>query len=278
MKLYLKKNGIRILALVVVAAVAVLIGVNMSGGTGLFKNAAGALRLPLQSAVTSIANYLEGVYGYLYEYDSLKAERDDLELRLAEAEEKVRQANEALEENERLRDLLDLRDRHTDFVFESARIVSWNASNWASDFTISKGSDNGVEMGNPVVTETGALVGQVIELGDTWATVRTVIDVDMNVGALVGEAGNAAMIVGDFTLMHEGKVKLTHLTEGTQLLIGDPIYTSGKGGIFPQGLLIGHIYTVNTEGGQTQYAVIDPDCDLGSVAQVFVIKEFDIVE
>jgi rod shape-determining protein MreC len=61
-----------------------------------------------------------------------------------------------------------------------------NPSNWASTFTISKGSDSGIELGDCVVTEYEALVGQIIELGDTWATVRTVIDVDMDVGALVG--------------------------------------------------------------------------------------------
>ena len=164
-------------------------------------------------------------------------------------------------------------------MFESAKIVSWNASNWASSFTISKGESSGIEVGDPVVTEYGALVGQIIELGDSWATVRTIIDVDMNVGALVGEVGSSAMLVGDFSLMQQGMTKLAHLTEGALLLAGDTVLTSGKGGRFPQGLVAGTILEVKTEaGGQTPYGVVEPACDLDSLSQIFVIKEFSISE
>ncbi|HHU21937.1 MAG TPA: rod shape-determining protein MreC, partial [Clostridiales bacterium] len=196
-----------------------------------------------------------------------------------QAQEEARLGAEAREENERLRELLNLRERHSDFVFESAKIISWNASNWASTFTISKGESSGIELGDPVVTEYGALVGQVIEIGDSWAVVRTVIDIDMKVGVLVGETGNAAMLMGEFSLMQDGKVKLAHLTEGTLLLPDDIVLTSGKGGRFPQGLIAGTILEVQTEaGGQTPYAVVEPACDLDSLSQVFVIKEFDIQE
>ena len=50
-------------------------------------------------------------------------------------------------------------------------MVSWNASNWSSSFTISKGSDNGLEVGDSVITEYGVLVGTISELGSNWATV-----------------------------------------------------------------------------------------------------------
>ena len=55
--------------------------------------------------------------------------------------------------------------------------------------------------------------------------------------------------------------------------------TSGKGGAFPAGLFIGTVTSVMTEaGGQTTYGVVEPACDLGSLSQVFVIKDFEIVE
>ena len=60
--------------------------------------------------------------------------------------------------------------------------MSYGASNWSSTLTLSKGSDSGIAVGDCVMNESGALVGQVIETGSTWATVRTVIDVDMSVG------------------------------------------------------------------------------------------------
>jgi len=279
-KAFLKKHGVRLLAVVIV--VALIFGVAahlLSGRGGVVSSTVNSLASPVRSAATSLAGWLENIYGYLYSYDQLKSENEQLRLELEQAREELRDAAEANEENERLRELLNLADRHSDFVFETAKITSWSSSNWASSFTLSKGSASGIELGDCVVTESGALVGQIAELGEDWATVRTVIDIDTSVGALVGEAGNAAMAIGDFTLMQDGYLKLTYLTEGTQLLIGDAILTSGHGTSFPQGLLIGYISDVRNEaGGQTPYAVIEPACDLDSLVQVFVITDFNIAE
>lgn len=277
---FLRKKGVKLAIAVVLVALVAVIGAHLGGGeAGFFSNIAEGVGAPVRKAATSMAEWLESIYGYIYKYDQLVEENESLRAQLAEAQEQARLGQEAIEENENLRELLNFAQKNSDFEFESVKIVSWSASNWASTFTISKGSDVGLEVGDCVVTEYGALVGQIIELGANWANVRTVIDIDMSVGALVGEAGNAAMVVGDYALMQEGKAKLTYLTEGALPLDGDVVLTSGKGGIFPQGLVIGTIYSVNTEaGGQTPYAVIEPACDLGSLSQVFVVKSFSITE
>lgn len=277
---FLRKKGVKLAIAVVLVALVAVIGAHLGGGeAGFFSNIAEGVGASVRKAATSMAEWLESIYGYIYKYDQLVEENESLRAQLAEAQEQARLGQEAIEENENLRELLNFAQKNSDFEFESVKIVSWSASNWASTFTISKGSDAGLEVGDCVVTEYGALVGQIIELGTNWANVRTVIDIDMSVGALVGEAGNAAMVVGDYALMQEGKAKLTYLTEGALPLDGDVVLTSGKGGIFPQGLVIGTIYSVNTEaGGQTPYAVIEPACDLGSLSQVFVVKSFSITE
>lgn len=277
---FLKTKGLRLLAIVlaVVILVAVVSGVR-GGNAGFFSNAAATVTRPLRQAATAVTGWLEDVYSYLYRYNQLEAENEALQAQVAELQSQLRDAEEAIEENNRLRALLEFEERHSDFVLESTRIVDWTASNWTRSFTISKGEDTGIALGDCVITEAGVLVGQVTELGSNWATVRTVIDVDANVGALVGEAGNAAMLVGDFTLMQSGRAKLTYLTEGTQLLEGDSVLTSGKGGVFPQGLLVGIIVEVHTEaGGQSPYGVVEPACDLDQLSQVFVIKDFNVVE
>lgn len=280
MKDFLKTKGLKLGLILVAVVLVVSIGANLLGGhASFFSNLSGAITQPLRSAAMSAADWLEGIYGYLYEYDQLVTENESLRTQLAEAQEEARLAGDAIEENARLRELLNLQERHSDFVFESAKIVEWSSSNWASTFTISKGETSGIELGDSVVTEYGALVGQVVELGNSWATVRTVIDVDMDMGALVGDNGNAAMAVGEFSLMQEGLIKLTYLTEGLQLFEGDEVLTSGMGGKFPQGLMIGTVKEVLTEaGGQTPYGVVEPACDLDTLSQVFIIKDFEIVE
>lgn len=280
MKEFLKKKGIRLAAAVIVVALIVVFAARgLNGRAGVVSNAVGAAAEPVQKAAGAVADWLEGIYGYLYKYDQLKAENESLRAQLAEAEEKAHAGTEALEENARLRNLLGYLEKHSDFVTESAKVVSRSSSNWNSLFTISKGESSGIEVGDAVITEYGALVGQVVELGKTWATVSTVIDVDTSLGALVGSDGSAAMVIGNYALMQKGCVQLTYLAEGAQMFIGDTVTTSGAGGLFPQGVTVGTVTSVQTEaGGQTEYGIVTPACDIGTVSQIFVIKEFNVSE
>ena len=280
LKQYVSKYGVR-LAIVVVIAVLIALSVSsvLGGRAGLLKNADGALKAPVQKAATALLDWVEGIYGYLYEYDRLVEENNALRAENAELRDANRNYSELQAENERLRELFDWSEKHTDFVLESAKIVAWDASNYTSAFTISKGSKSDIALGDCVVTEYGALVGQVIELGSDWATVRTIIDVDMDVGALVGSSNYAGVITGEFSLMKQGLTRVTYLTSGAQIFQKDEVLTSGKGGSFPAGLLIGEVSTVMTEsGGQVTYGIVNPACDVSRLSQVFIIKDFTITE
>ena len=280
MKEYLKKNGIRLgVVILAVVLVALLAGRVLGGRADFLTNAIVTVREPIRQAASSVADWLDGIYGYLFEYEQLKAENESLKIQLAEAKEEARAGKDALDENERFRNLLGFAEKHSDYVFESARIVSWSASNWGSSFTVNKGEKNGIEVGDCVVNEYGALVGQISELGESSATVRTLIDVDTSIGALVGADGSAAMLMGDYTLMRQGQVKVTWLTEGAQLFLEDDVLTSGSGGLIPQGIVIGSVASIQSEaGGQTEYGIITPAVDLDTLVQVYIIKEFDVVE
>ncbi|MGE4353979.1 MAG: rod shape-determining protein MreC [Oscillospiraceae bacterium] len=279
-KKFMRKYGPRLGAMIFAVVFIVSVSAHfLNGKAGFVSDTAGVIKAPVQNAVSTVVEWFESLYGYIYDYDKLVAENESLRAQLADAQEEARLGSEAREENENLRELLNLSQKHSDFVFESARIVNWNSSNWSSSFTISKGESSGLEVGQPVVTEAGELVGQISELGETWANVKTIIDVDTHVGVLVGESGNAAMAIGDFALMQKGFAKITYLTEGSVLLEGDIVMTSGQGGAFPQGLVVGYIDSVLTEaGGQMPYGVLRPSCDLGSLSQIFIIKEFNVVE
>jgi len=279
-KEYLRKNGIRIGIIVFAAAMIIGLGAAARGGQiSALQNVTGMLSAPLQKVLSSAVNWLDGVYGQLYEYDELIAENESLRSQLADAQQSARDGIEASEENKRLRELLRLSEKHTDYEMESCKVVLWSSSNWASSFTISKGSNFGIELGDPVVTEYGAVVGQVTELGETWGTVSTLIDVDMSVGAFVGATGSSGMVVGEYSLMKDKSAKLTFLADGAQIFVGEEVLTSGEGGAFPAGLVIGTITNVQTEaGGQIEYGIVDPQCDLDSLVQVFIIKSFEVVE
>ena len=281
MKHYLKQHGVRLAILVVAAALIVgLAGrAKENGRAGALAGVSNSLRIPIQGAVGSVVDWMQGIYGYIYQYDKLVAENETLRRQLAEAQQQVRESAEAAEENVRLRTLLGYLEKNTTFVTESAMITAWDASNWTSAFTISKGSNNGIELGDCVITESGMLVGQIAQLGTNWATVRSIIDVNMDAGVLVGDASIAAMLVGDYALMQEGMCKLSYFTEDVTLFTGDAVVTSGRGGAFPSGITVGTVTELRTEaGGQSYYAVVDPAVDLSLLSQVFIIKDFEVIE
>ena len=160
MKEYLRKNGIKVG--IIVIAVVLLIGVGAAargGQISFLQNVTGFVEAPLKRVLSSTVNVLDGIYGYIFEYDSLIAENESLRAQLAEAQESARNGMAASEENTRLRKLLELREQHTDYVLESSKVVLWSSSNWSSAFTISKGASSGIALGAPVITEYGAVVG-----------------------------------------------------------------------------------------------------------------------
>jgi len=203
----------------------------------------------------------------------------ELEKKVAELEGELREGQEAIQENARLRELLGLQAKRQDLTFESAKVTARSADNWRSTLTLSKGEEAGLQPGNCVITSTGVLVGVVSKVGSHTATVSTVIDTSMEMGGIITRTNSAGVLEGDFSLMKEGRLKLSYLPDGAQLVAGDEVLTSGKGDVYPSGLVVGQVEGVFSDAsGMNRYAVVAPEVELDSLVEVFVIKDFDIVE
>ena len=275
-----RRKGIWILiAAVVLAAATFAVSLLLGGRANPISAALGVITTPVRSGLSSLAGWMEDRYNYSFRYDELAAENEALKQRIAELEEAARTGQDAIEENERLRDLLGLRARRTDLTLEDAKVTARGASNWTSTLTLSKGTNYGINPGNCVVDQYGNLVGIVSETAYNWSTVITVVDTDLEMGALVARTDSPAILEGDFSLMGQGKLKLTYLPENTQFLSGDQVLTSGMGGVYPSGLVVGTMDEILADPtGMGRYAVITPAADLDDLRQVFVITDFDIVE
>ena len=280
MKDFLRQNGI--LLLVIALLLSILIGVLsvvMGGQADPLSNLTNTIVSPLRGGVTAAADWVEGVYTYIFHYGELEQELNGLRVRVGELEEQVREGEEASRENEQLRELLNLQARRRDFVFEGARVTARSTSNWESTLTLSKGSSSGIQAGDCVVTEMGVLVGVVSKTGLNWSTVSTIINTDTQMGGIVNRTYSAGVLEGDFSLMNQDRLKLNYLPEGAQLVSGDEVLTSGRGEVFPSGLVVGQVEGVFTDpSGQTRYAVVEPSVTLDELIEVFVIQDFEIVE
>ena len=280
MKDFFRNNGLLILIAAALLAALTAVGSYLfQGAPNPLENVLGVVTTPIRDGISALAGWAEGIYNYSFHYEELQAENERLRAELAQLQETARDAEAAVKENERLRELLGLREQRRELTFESATITARSTSNWASTMTLSKGSAQGVAAGDCVVDAAGNLVGIIDEAGTNWSTMITVVDATLEMGALLSRTESIAILEGDFTLMAQERLKLTYRPENTELLTGDLVLTSGLGGNYPSDLVVGTIASIHTDAsGMSRYAVITPAADLESLVQVFIIKDFDIVE
>lgn len=280
MKDFFRQNGILLLIVaVLLALVTAVVSATLGGVADPLSSLAGWITTPVRNGISALANWSQERYDNAFAQEQLKEEYERLKQRVAELEQKERAYEAALQENERLRNLNDLRPSGRTFEIESAMVTARSTDNWESTLTISKGSNMDIAVDDCVVDEYWNLVGVVAVVGPNYSIVRTLVDAEIEMGGLLSRTDGAAILEGDFALMGQGKLKLSYLPENSDLIAGDLVLTSGKGGVYPSGLAAGHVEEVYTEAsGMTRYAVIQPETDLDGLKQVFVIKSFDIVE
>ena len=275
MKQFFRNNGLLILIAAVLLAAVLAVGSLILGGNPV-SDVLGVLATPFRSLSSTVAGWVEDQYDRAFRYDALEEACDELKRQLAELKEKERKYDEAIRENKQYKDLLGLAEEREDFVFEEATITQRSTSSWEWSATLNKGSRHDVEKNDCVVDQYGNLVGIVTEVDYNSCVMSFLTDGEVEIGGRVARVDENAVLEGDFTLMQDGRLKLSYLEDDTGLIAGDQVTTSGLGMVYPAGLLVGTVESLHTEAnGQDQYAVIQPAADLDSVRYVYIIKEFD---
>lgn len=268
--------------IVVLTVVALCLGMavysGLTGNVSPVSAVFGFVTTPLQKAVSTVSGKVTGMYDYAFRYETLQEENNTLKKQVRDLEQKQRDADLALSENDRLRALLGIKERNRSFEFEIAEVVARGPGDWASTLTLDKGSNAGIEKDDCVITEDG-MVGYVSAVAPTYCEITTVIDTDMQAGALITRTREITIAEGDYALMGEGALKLSYLRKDADIVIGDTVETSGRGGVFPKGIMIGTIERIiPEEHGVSNYAVVKPFVDVSTVKNVFVIKSFSITD
>ncbi len=260
------------LALVIVPSVLSLMGLG-----SYVTDAVMTLTSPFRSAATYVADAVEGFTSYFTEYDRLKAENAELKERIAELEEEYYDIEEIEELNEWLMDYLELAREHTDYDLEVANIVGRETGNYMTVFTLDAGTESGIDVDMPVITSDG-IVGYVTEVGTNWCKVLTILESSSSVGAVVEATGDLGLLEGDFEMREEGLCKLTYLSADSEVAVGDRIISSGLGSIYPRGLVIGYVESIEyDEYSRTITAYVSPSADLENLSRVMIIKSYETV-
>ena len=267
-------RGLLVLAALLLAGV-ITVGAYILGYDPLTR-ALELLATPFRAASAVVANWSEDRFDRAFRYEELMAENEALRQRVAELEQAAIAGQDAVRENERMKDLLGLSEPRPDLRYRDAEVVRGPSSNWTSDLTIDRGTLGGVEAGDCVVDQYGHLIGVITRADLNSSVVTTILDPTLSVGGRVARTDEDVVVGGDFTLMLEGMTRLSFLPEDFKLVIGDQITTSGLGDMYPSGLVVGAIRSLGSEAdGITQYARVEPAADIYGVRFVYVIVDYN---
>ena len=192
---------------------------------------------PMQQALSSATepvadwvNDITDVSGLSSENDRLRAENERLTNELARAREEMAQQQQGQELNE-------VRRAFPDYQFLHAGVISRDASNVRSLIAIDRGRSDGIDEGMIVITEGSSLVGTVTKALDDYAWVTLITDPKSAVSARVQESRAEGVVAGNYS----GELTMEFVGQGAVVKEGDFVLTSGVGGGYPPGFIIGRV-------------------------------------
>ncbi len=275
MRFFLRSRRFKIICSCVAALLVISIGVRIVGGTiSPQSSLLGAIAQPFRAIATYCTDKVNDFNTRLNGGTELMKQNEALQSRVDELSSQVIDYDKIKKENEFLKGFLELKENNQDFQFVSATRISRDNDDAGYMFTVNKGTVNGVQAKDPVITSAG-LVGYVSEVGPSYAKVTTILSDDMNVGCVDYRTSDVGIVSGKSSIAKEGKTRFYNLPRSCSVARNDIIVTSG-GGIFPEGIIVGTIDSLSADKDQTSItATVNCAADILNVKDVMIITYFD---
>ncbi len=269
-----KKTGRKIVALIFVFISVFCCVFFVSRGklnTNATDGVAMTLMAPFQRAFSWVGNKIILMRDTIEEISNLHEQNKQLreEVELLRAQNLT--ASEYASENQRLRSLLGYKQASIQFDLVAASVIGRDFASWSSVIMINRGTLDGVANNMAVVTEMG-LVGHVMEAGLNSSKVQLLIDPRSSVGTIIQrpESRVAGIVEGD--IKNPSCPRMVNIPKDSDVQVEDMVVTSGFGGVYPKGLVVGKIIEIhNEEGGLLKYGVIDTSVDFQKLEDVAII-------
>ncbi len=277
MKRFLKSLLARALGVVVLILLGIMIYSATTGGLATIpETLAGVILTPIQSLTTSVSNGVSDFFGNLTGGGAMRAELEALKEENAALRQQLVDYDELKQTNAWYSEILGLHEENPEYTFAAGRVIARDPADYFGNFTISAGQHSGVEEGDPVVATDGSLVGVVEEVGLTYAKVRSVLDPSTKVACQISRTGDTAYTAGSTVDMaRQNALRVNTLERSSGAGVGDYVVTSGIGGVYPAGLLIGSVREIrNATDGMTLDADVDLFAEIYDLKQVMVITSF----
>jgi rod shape-determining protein MreC len=224
---------------------------------------------PVQRVIITGSEKITQAISFVSEVRSLGAENARLRRELEELKDRENVTREIWNENVRLRQLVGLPSAYPEYELMGARVVARDPGNWYKTIVIDRGSQSGVQE-NAVVLAAGGVAGRVVQVSAHTAEVLLISDQRSAVGAMGQLSRDMGVLQGGDG--GGGQARLVYLPRTATIRPGEAVVTSGMGGVFPKGLLLGRVTEVTDEDyGLAKHAIVEPLVDLDHVEEVLVI-------
>lgn len=226
---------------------------------------------PFQRAISWAGDKINGATTTVWEIATVYYQNKELKEEVFALRQQNLQAAEYVAENIRLQEMLNYKHAAVQFDLMPAKVIGRESSTWTSVISINRGSSDGIKTNMPVVTEKG-LVGVITDVSPVASRVQLLLDSRFSVGTLVQrpESRVAGIVQGNPS--DAMLPQMINIPRNSDIIVGDTIVTSGFGGVFPKGLMVGSVATVkNDNGGLLEIAYINTAVDFQKLEDVMII-------
>jgi len=266
-KVYKNKSIIMIAIIAIIIIVIVVLSVEGRDRVSGPESLVGTMFKPATGLVTRMVDFIRNSVTGIAEIGSLRENNKLLNQQIIALRAQAREVEALRQENQRLREMLDFKNNHAQFKLIGASIIGKDPGNIFSTFIVDKGWMNGVRRNMPVVTNKG-LVGQVMEAGSNWAKVIPICDHRSSVSIIINRTRDAGILKGSITSTLIGQI-----SPEAAVLEEDEVITSGMGGIYPKGLMVGKISYIKSDPSiLLKEIIVEPVVDLEKLEEVFIIN------
>ena len=259
----------------IIFIIAIFILINYTNGNSrkvtIFENVVTNLISLPQRFIVNAKNYTSENNEYFSNVERLQKENEELTQELKEINEKLLNYENLQAENELLKKHIKLANLYPDYSIIVADIITASTSNWEYTYTINRGSKDGIEPNMAVIAESG-LVGYIESVTSNTAKVVSILDAGYAVSARVTRTRDTVISKGSLSLAEKRQMRITNIPIGVSLIEGDKIETSGLGGIYPKGILIGKVRSFEQKSNPVENeAIIESYVDFDKLETVAVI-------
>ena len=265
---------------VIALAVAAVIVVGALPGSPLnFRKVSGGLSgavTPVRNLVNDAAASFDDYYSAVFDGIAIREENERLREEIAQLQYRLRQNEEAAIRYEELKEAFHIKDIFSDFEVFGAKVISGAADEWFSSIRADIGTDSGIEMQEGmsyvVVDVNMNLVGRVIEISDDESIILPILHEGFSVTCKVNEVNGATfLLTGDTALKRNNLCRITGIDPENIPEAGTEIVTSGEGGVFPEGIPIGRIVSVDSSNPLNIMVTLQPYSSIEDLQDVFIL-------